>query len=138
LQSPSSKKPSVSPLFFECLLELLKITIAEGTRHQANQALSEGKLELSAELFTKAYKLFQDPDVPNDGHGVLTSRAYVRIKQRCYSKALEDCQLVLNEDASNSKAHYRVYQCHLKMGNLFKAKDALVKAIQNGEEGKKP
>lgn len=58
--------------------------MAEGTRHQANQALAEGKLELADELYTKAYALFQDPDVPNDGNGVLTSRAYVHIKQRHY------------------------------------------------------
>lgn len=74
-------------------------------------------------------KLFADPDIPNDGSGVYTSRASVYIRQRQYQKALEDCQTVLKLNPSNSKAYIRIYSSHLKLGNLFKAREALVKAI---------
>jgi hypothetical protein len=39
----------------------LKVTAAEGTKHQANDALEEGKLDLAVELFTKALAMFADP-----------------------------------------------------------------------------
>jgi tetratricopeptide (TPR) repeat protein len=80
--------------------------------------------------------LFQDPDVPNDGNGVLTSRAYVHIKQRQFTKALADCDQVLKSDPTNSKAFLRVYQANLKIGNLFKAHAALLKTIEYGKEGR--
>jgi len=40
------------------LIELLKVTVAEGTKHKANDALEDGKLELAVDLFTKALELF--------------------------------------------------------------------------------
>ena len=82
---------------------------AEGSKHKGNDALKRGEYELAVELYTKAISLFKDPDIPNNGEGVYTSRATVYIKQKKYKKALEDTSFVLNLNPNNSKAYLRIY-----------------------------
>lgn len=58
-------------------------------------AFKNGEYGQAIDLFTKSIKLFEDPDIPNNGEGVYTSRAAVYIKQMNFKKALEDTDYVL-------------------------------------------
>lgn len=61
---------------------MLKVTAAEGLNREGSEALKRGEHALAIELFSKAIKLFSDPDIPNNGEGVYTSRATVYIYTR--------------------------------------------------------
>ena len=60
---------------------------------------------------------------------MLTNRAVAYIYKRNYKQALLDCEQALYLNPKFAKAHLRAYSCNLAQGILQKAKDNLLKYI---------
>ena len=59
-------------------------------------------------------------------------------KQRKYKEALLDCEQALYVNNKFAKAHLRAFQCYLVTGNLQKAKEAIVQAVELGDSTAQP
>ena len=60
------------------------------------------------------------------------------IKQRKYKEALLDCEQALYLNPTFAKAHMRAFQCYLNIGELAKAKQAAVRAVELGDAATAP
>lgn len=60
------------------------------------------------------------------------------IKQRKYKEALVDCEQALYLSPKFAKAHMRAFQCYLAIGDLQRAKQAAVLAVELGDQATAP
>ncbi|KAL1519448.1 hypothetical protein AB1Y20_022970 [Prymnesium parvum] len=115
-------------------------------RERGNDFFKENKHAEANQQYAEAIALLQEASSPSADaaalrealHKCRLNRAACLLKLQGYSAAGQEATLVLKEDPSNAKAHYRQAQALEAIGDLERAKAAFAEAIKLNPSWREP